>query len=213
MSGEPGVSWSALAGNALAPTSRSSTSASAARAAPIRIADDEWVARWCCRGEPAGDGGRKAARYIGSLKDAAKIREREFDRVYERQLLKEQEAEKAEFGETERFVTAAYKKQLQESRKWDAEDARAPPGSPPRRSSAPSAVLRLPSEAPASAHGDPRTAAAHSGKGLLWLLCRALDSRGREQWQRNCTIVVRKMIGGSPPWKNHSSTDMEYEVP
>jgi len=73
----------------------------------------------------SGDGGRKKARYIGALQSAAKVREREFDRVYERQLLKEQEAETAQFGETERFVTAAYKKQLQESRKWDMEDAAA----------------------------------------------------------------------------------------
>ena len=72
-----------------------------------------------------GEGGRKTSRYIGTLKQAAKVREREFDRVYERQLLKEQEEEKAKFGDTERYVTAAYKQQLQESRKWDAEDARA----------------------------------------------------------------------------------------
>ena len=75
----------------------------------------------------AGDGGqkRKASRYISSLQQACKVREREFDRVYERQLLKEQEEEKAKFGDTERYVTAAYKAQLQESRKWDMEDQRA----------------------------------------------------------------------------------------
>mmetsp|Transcript_17166 Transcript_17166/g.45156 ORF Transcript_17166/g.45156 Transcript_17166/m.45156 type:complete len:330 (+) Transcript_17166:177-1166(+) len=67
---------------------------------------------------------KPGARYIGSLKQAAKVREREFDRVYERQLLKEQEQDKDTYGDTERFVTAAYKKQLQESRKWDAEDRR-----------------------------------------------------------------------------------------
>jgi coiled-coil domain-containing protein 55 len=67
---------------------------------------------------------KPGARYIGSLKQAAKVREREFDRVYERQLLKEQEQDKDQYGDTERFVTAAYKKQLQESRKWDAEDKR-----------------------------------------------------------------------------------------
>ena len=67
---------------------------------------------------------KPGARYIGSLKQAAKVREREFDRVYERQLLKEQEQDKDAYGDTERFVTAAYKKQLQESRKWDAEDRR-----------------------------------------------------------------------------------------
>ena len=70
---------------------------------------------------------KPGARYIGSLKQAAKVREREFDRVYERQLLKEQEQDKDTYGDTERFVTAAYKKQLQESRKWDAEDRKFKP--------------------------------------------------------------------------------------
>lgn len=65
---------------------------------------------------------KPGSRYVGALKQAAKVREREFDRVYERQLLKEQAEEKEAYGDTERFVTAAYKQQLQESRKWDAED-------------------------------------------------------------------------------------------
>ena len=39
----------------------------------------------------AGGPKRAGARYIGALQQAAKVREREFDRVYERQLLKEQE--------------------------------------------------------------------------------------------------------------------------
>mmetsp|Transcript_18291 Transcript_18291/g.73124 ORF Transcript_18291/g.73124 Transcript_18291/m.73124 type:complete len:356 (+) Transcript_18291:52-1119(+) len=66
----------------------------------------------------------RQARYIPKLQDAAKIRELEFDRAYERQLLKEQEADAAAGKETqERFVTTAYKKQLEESRKWDAHDA------------------------------------------------------------------------------------------
>ncbi|KAJ1444237.1 coiled-coil domain-containing protein 55-domain containing protein [Pelagophyceae sp. CCMP2097] len=70
--------------------------------------------------------GRKAPRYIHKLQEACKVREIEFDRVYERQLLKEQEEEKAKYGDQaeDRFVTGAYKKQLQELRKWDAEDAR-----------------------------------------------------------------------------------------
>lgn len=59
----------------------------------------------------------RQARYIPKLQQAAKIRDMDFDRVYERQLLKEQ----VDDG-TERFVTAAYKQQLQESRKWDAHD-------------------------------------------------------------------------------------------
>lgn len=59
----------------------------------------------------------RQARYIPKLQQAAKIRDMDFDRVYERQLLKEQRDDGAE-----RFVTAAYKQQLKESRKWDAHD-------------------------------------------------------------------------------------------
>eukprot|EP00635_Sarcinochrysidales_sp_CCMP3193_P014509 CAMPEP_0118891976 /NCGR_PEP_ID=MMETSP1166-20130328/1761_1 /TAXON_ID=1104430 /ORGANISM="Chrysoreinhardia sp, Strain CCMP3193" /LENGTH=342 /DNA_ID=CAMNT_0006830661 /DNA_START=1 /DNA_END=1029 /DNA_ORIENTATION=- len=62
----------------------------------------------------------RTARYIPKLQEAAKIRDVDFDRVYERQLLKEEEQNK--HLPQERYVTAAYKKQLLESRKWDAED-------------------------------------------------------------------------------------------
>lgn len=65
---------------------------------------------------------KKKARYIGQLQEAAKVRQIDFDRVYERQLLKEQAADPD--LPSERFVTAAYKQQLQESRKWDAVDQR-----------------------------------------------------------------------------------------
>lgn len=64
---------------------------------------------------------KKRARYIGQLQQAAKMRKIDFDRVYERQLLKDLAVEN---GPTEKFVTAAYKRQLQESRKWDVIDRR-----------------------------------------------------------------------------------------
>ena len=67
-----------------------------------------------------GDTQTKTARYIPKLQEAAKIREVEFDRVYERQLLKEEEENKD--LPQERYVTSAYKTQLMESRKWDAHD-------------------------------------------------------------------------------------------
>lgn len=64
---------------------------------------------------------QRTARYIPKLQEAAKLRDIDFDRVYERQLLKEEENSDLP---AEKYVTAAYKKQLQESRKWDAEDAK-----------------------------------------------------------------------------------------
>jgi len=70
-------------------------------------------------------GGAKAApssRYISDLKSAALVREKEKDRVYERRLLKERELEDKEFGDTEKFVTQAYKEKLLEQRKWEYED-------------------------------------------------------------------------------------------
>lgn len=52
----------------------------------------------------------------------AKLREKEKDRIYERKLLKEREVEDKEFGDKPKFMTAAYKKKLQEDQKWEYED-------------------------------------------------------------------------------------------
>jgi coiled-coil domain-containing protein 55 len=62
------------------------------------------------------------ARYIDSLKASAKVREREKDRVYEKQLLKEREEEEKEFGDKPKFLTSAYKAKLEEEKKWEYED-------------------------------------------------------------------------------------------
>ena len=67
---------------------------------------------------------RKKSRYIGTLLEKAKTREREDARVFERKLLRERAAEDAQFGDKERFVTSAYKRKLQEQQQWELEDAR-----------------------------------------------------------------------------------------
>ena len=67
---------------------------------------------------------RPAARYVGQLKQAAAVREIEQDRIYERVQLKERQKDDALYGDKEKFVTGAYKRKLQEAKKWDEEDKR-----------------------------------------------------------------------------------------
>eukprot|EP00891_Asterochloris_glomerata_P006464 jgi/Astpho2/6464/gw1.00096.39.1_t len=64
----------------------------------------------------------RQSRYIENLKDKAKEREKEQGIVYERRLVKEREVEDHLFGDKEKFVTAAYKKKLQEDQQWLAEE-------------------------------------------------------------------------------------------
>ncbi|CAM9672290.1 unnamed protein product, partial [Phaeothamnion confervicola] len=71
-----------------------------------------------CSSASAGGAERKS-KYIGNLLQQAKMREVEQDRVYERKLQREREAQDAEMGEAElKFVTSAYKKKLMEQKKW-----------------------------------------------------------------------------------------------
>ncbi|DAZ95342.1 TPA: hypothetical protein N0F65_002527 [Lagenidium giganteum] len=63
-------------------------------------------------------------KYIQALMEKAKIREVENDRIRERRLLKEREAEDAEFGDKEKLISASYKRKLMEMKRWDEEDAR-----------------------------------------------------------------------------------------
>ncbi|BDA49960.1 Nuclear speckle splicing regulatory protein 1 [Coccomyxa sp. Obi] len=74
----------------------------------------------------------RKSRYIEGLLEKAKEREREQDIIYERTLLKERAAEDHLFGDKDKFVTAAYKKKLEEDQKWlaaerirEARDAKA----------------------------------------------------------------------------------------
>ncbi|KAK9815608.1 hypothetical protein WJX72_006688 [[Myrmecia] bisecta] len=65
----------------------------------------------------------RKSRYIESLLDKAKEREREQDIVYERRLAKERQLEDHLYGDKEKFVTGAYKRKLEEEAKWKAEAA------------------------------------------------------------------------------------------
>ena len=62
------------------------------------------------------------ARYIHNLKATATVRDKEKERIFERKLLKERKQDDEEFGDKEKFVTAAYKQKLMESQKWEYED-------------------------------------------------------------------------------------------
>lgn len=63
----------------------------------------------------------KKARYIHGLLKQAEERKREDQRLDEKRLIKEREAEMEEYGETEVFLTSGYKKKLMENRKWEEE--------------------------------------------------------------------------------------------
>jgi hypothetical protein len=56
------------------------------------------------------------------LKSAAKLREKESDRAYERKLLKEKLEGGEEFDDKPQFITTAYKERLKEKEQWEYED-------------------------------------------------------------------------------------------
>jgi coiled-coil domain-containing protein 55 len=62
--------------------------------------------------------------YIGNLLAKAEERKRQADLVYEKKLQRELEAEKELFGETEAFITPAYKEKLEENRRFEEEQRR-----------------------------------------------------------------------------------------
>jgi coiled-coil domain-containing protein 55 len=68
---------------------------------------------------------RQESKYIASMLEKSKIREREQDRIFEKRLLKEREEEDKMYGDKEKFVTSSYKAKLLENKKWEAEDRRA----------------------------------------------------------------------------------------
>ena len=76
-------------------------------------------------GETQQDSNRKS-RYIGGLMEAAERRKRERDVIYERKVAREQAAEdaQADYRDKEKFVTAGYKRKLQERELWQAEEKR-----------------------------------------------------------------------------------------
>lgn len=65
----------------------------------------------------------KTPKYMKNLLAAAEIRKRDQLRAKEKMLAKERELEGDEFADKEKFVTAAYKRQQEEVRKAEAEEA------------------------------------------------------------------------------------------
>ena len=65
----------------------------------------------------------KKSRYITDLLKAAKTRERERDAIHERKVAREQAEEDAqeEYQGKEKFVTKAYKRKLEERKRWETE--------------------------------------------------------------------------------------------
>ncbi|XP_010510790.1 PREDICTED: nuclear speckle splicing regulatory protein 1 [Camelina sativa] len=61
-------------------------------------------------------------RYIQNLMKQAERRNKEHEIVYERKLAKEREKDEHLFSDKEKFVTGAYKRKLEEQKKWLAEE-------------------------------------------------------------------------------------------
>ena len=68
-------------------------------------------------------GVEKKSRYIGSIMEAHKEREIENDKIFERRLVKEAEAEAHLYGDKDKFITSAYRKKLEAREAYEAEQA------------------------------------------------------------------------------------------
>ena len=68
--------------------------------------------------KPAAD---RSARYIGGILSAHKVREMENEKLFERKLVKEAEAEAHLYGDKEKFMTSAYRKKLEAREEYEAE--------------------------------------------------------------------------------------------
>jgi coiled-coil domain-containing protein 55 len=66
----------------------------------------------------------RKSKYIATLLETAEQRKREQDVLFEKRLEKERVAEEQVYGTTEKFLTSAYRKKLQEDEKWKAEQER-----------------------------------------------------------------------------------------
>ena len=64
---------------------------------------------------------QKSAKYIGTIMEAHKERQIENDKIFERKLVKEAEAEAHLYGDKEKFITAAYRKKMQAREQFEAE--------------------------------------------------------------------------------------------
>ena len=67
---------------------------------------------------------KKQVRYVHALLDRTAERKLEDDRLFEKRLVTELKQEEEELGGgTEKFVTAAYRAQLEANKKWELEQA------------------------------------------------------------------------------------------
>lgn len=70
----------------------------------------------------AQDREERRPKYIQMLMEKAKVREREHEIIYERKIAKERSKDDHLFADKDKFVTAAYKRKLQEQAKWLEEE-------------------------------------------------------------------------------------------
>ncbi|KAL1495289.1 hypothetical protein AB1Y20_017149 [Prymnesium parvum] len=63
----------------------------------------------------------KKARYIGSIMEAHKVREIENEKLFERKMVREAEAEAHLYADKEKFLTSAYRKKLAAREEYEAE--------------------------------------------------------------------------------------------
>lgn len=66
----------------------------------------------------------RQSKYIATLKDQAERRKREADIAFERKTLKERQQEDHLFEDKEKFVTSAYRRKLEEDKKWQEAEKR-----------------------------------------------------------------------------------------
>jgi coiled-coil domain-containing protein 55 len=70
-------------------------------------------------------------KYMAALLEKAKERELDYDVYYERKVQREAAEDAEQFGEKEKFITTAYRKQLEETKRWKADQVgRRAPSSP-----------------------------------------------------------------------------------
>lgn len=69
------------------------------------------------------DNGDRSSRYITSLLESKRVRERDALRAEEKKLAREREEEGDEYADKEKFVTSAYKAAQEERRRAEAEEA------------------------------------------------------------------------------------------
>lgn len=65
---------------------------------------------------------QRQSKYIAQLMDQAAVRKREADVQYERRMVKERQQEDHLFEDKEKFVTSAYRKKLEEDKKWQEQE-------------------------------------------------------------------------------------------